>query len=62
MDDQVSVQGHSTASESGCDRFFNDRERLRELLLEGAASPQASIADAGFYNTLRDRVCDAGPR
>ena len=61
MHDQVSVHGDSTASEYGCDLISNDRGRLRELLLEGAASPQASIADAGFFDTLRDRVRD-GPR
>ena len=56
------MYGDSNASEYGCDLISDDRERLRALLLEGAASPQASIADAGFFNTLRDRIRDAGPR
>ena len=33
-----------------------DRQRLRGLLLEGAASPQAAAADADYFDRLRARV------
>ncbi|MCY4546796.1 MAG: hypothetical protein OXC28_00390 [Defluviicoccus sp.] len=39
-----------------------DRQNLRELLLEGAASPRAEIADAAYFDRLRSRVRDAGER
>ena len=37
-----------------------DRQRLRGLLLEGAASPQAITADADYFDRLRGRVRKAG--
>ena len=39
-----------------------DRRTLRELLLEGAASPRAEMADAAYFDRLRSRVRDAGER
>ena len=33
-----------------------DRQRLRGLLLEGAASPEAITADADYFDRLRGRV------
>lgn len=33
-----------------------DRQRLRDLLLEGAASPQEVTADADYFERLRDRI------
>ncbi|MDE0423121.1 MAG: type II toxin-antitoxin system ParD family antitoxin [Gammaproteobacteria bacterium] len=64
VNDQVSARGYRTSSEYVRDLIRNDRDRqrLRGLLLEGAASPQAGIADADYFNTLRRRVRDAGPR
>ena len=41
-------------------RKKQDRQRLRDLLLEGAASPPAVVADADYFNALRDRVREAG--
>ena len=63
MNDQVSTRGYSTSSEYVRDLIRNDRDRqrLRGLLLEGAASPQAANADADYFNTLRRRVHNAGP-
>ena len=43
-------------------RKDQDRQRLRGLLLEGAASPQAATADADYFDQLRDRVREAGRR
>lgn len=39
-----------------------DRERLRDMLLEGRASPLAVTADADYFDRLRSRVRDTVPR
>ena len=64
VDDQVSTRGYSTSSEYVREliRRDQDRQRLRDLLLEGAASPQAVTADPDYFNRLRDRVHKAGRR
>ena len=64
MEDQVSARGYSTSSEYVREliRKDQDRQRLRGLLLEGAASPQAATADADYFSQLRDRVLEAGRR
>lgn len=36
--------------------------RLRDLLLEGAATPPAVTADAEYFDRLRDRIREAGRR
>ena len=33
-----------------------DRERLRELLLDGAASKATSAVDASYFSRLKDRA------
>ena len=38
---------------------FHDRERLRELLREGAASSPTSPVDVHYFNELRERVARA---
>ena len=39
-----------------------DRQRLRELLLDGAKGPVVVRADEKYFTSLRDRVRgDAGP-
>ena len=64
VDDQVSARGYRTSSEYVREliRKDRDRQRLRGLLLEGAASPKAVTADAHYYDRLRSRVRDAGRR
>ena len=64
VEDQVSVRGYSTSSEYVREliRKDQDRQRLRSLLLEGAASPQAGTADADYFDRLRSRVREAGGR
>ena len=59
VDDQVIARGYSTSSEYVREliRKDQDRQRLRDRLLEGAASPQAD-----YFNRLRDRVREAGRR
>ena len=64
VEDQVSARGYSTSSEYVREliRKDQDRQRLRGLLLEGAASSQAATADADYFDQLRDRVREAGRR
>ena len=64
VEDQVSARGYSTSSEYVREliRRDRDRQRLRGLLLEGAASPQAVTADADYFDKLRSRVREAGRR
>lgn len=58
VDDQVSERGYSTSSEYVREliRKDQDRQQLRGLLLEGAASAPAVPADADYFASLRDRV------
>ena len=56
VDDQVSARGYSTSSEYVREliRKDQDRQRLRGLLLAGAASPKAVTARRGL---LRPAAC-----
>ncbi|CAH0179400.1 type II toxin-antitoxin system ParD family antitoxin [Roseomonas sp. CECT 9278] len=56
VDDQVTARGYGTSSEYIRDliRKDQDRERLRGLLLDGAASPPTAPADAAYFDALRD--------
>ena len=58
VEDQVSARGYSTSSEYVREliRKDRDRQRLRSLLLDGAASPQAATADADYFDRLRNAV------
>jgi len=58
VDEQVAREGYGTTSEYVREliRRDQDRLRLRELLLEGAASPPAAPADAEYFDGLRDRA------
>ena len=58
VDDQVSGRGYGTSSEYVCEliRKDQDRQRLRAMILDGAASPQDATADAGYFDQLRDRI------
>lgn len=58
VDEQVTERGYASASEFIRDliRKEQDREKLRTLLLEGANSPPAGIADAEYFERLRERV------
>ena len=62
VDDQVGARGYSTSSEYVREliRKDRDRQRFRELLLEGAASPVAGIADADYFDRIRERVRETG--
>ena len=64
VENQVSARGYSTSSEYVREliRKDLDRQRLRGLLLEGAASPSAGPADADYFDRLRSQVREAGGR
>ena len=64
VEDQVSARGYSTSSEYVREliREDQDRQRLRGLLLEGAASLQVATADADYFDHLRARVREADRR
>ncbi len=55
VDDQVSQRGYGSSSEYVRDllRREQDRLQLRGLLLDGAASPVTSAADAAHFEQLR---------
>ena len=58
VDEQVSGRGYGTSSEYVREliRRDQDRQRLRGLLLDGAASPSAGPADQGYFDGLRERA------
>jgi antitoxin ParD1/3/4 len=58
VDEQVTGRGYATSSEYVREliRRDQDRQRLKGLLLEGASSPSAGLADAGYFDGLRARV------
>ena len=64
VDAQVNARGYATSSEYVRELIRGDRDRqiLRALLLEGAASPQSLVADADYFAGHRARIHDAGPR
>ena len=58
VDQQVSERGYGTSSEYVREliRKDQDRQRLRGVLLAGAATAPASPADAAYFAGRRDRV------
>lgn len=58
VDKQVSTRGYGTSSEYVREliRRDQDRQHLRELLLEGAASAPTAPVDTGYFEGLRERV------
>jgi antitoxin ParD1/3/4 len=58
VDKQVSTRGYGTSSEYVREliRRDQDRQHLRELLLEGAASAPTAPVDAGYFEGLRKQV------
>ncbi len=64
VDDQVARWGYATSSEYVRELILvdQDRQRLRDLLLEGAESPATAAADDAFFDGLRDRVRQAKKR
>lgn len=61
VDEQVGARGFGTSSEYVRELIRRDQERqhLRNLLLDGAASPQMGRADDSYFADLRERVRNA---
>ncbi len=58
IDEQVASRGYGTSSEYVREliRQDRDRQKLRDLLLEGAASPPAGPADDAYFERLQQRI------
>ena len=58
IEEQVAGRGYHTSSEYVRDliRKEQDRLRLRELLLDGAASPPSVEVDEAYFEGLRERA------
>ncbi len=58
VDEQVSQRGYGTSSEYVRELIRKDQDRLklRELLLAGAAAAPAAPIDGAYFEGLRDRV------
>ena len=63
VDEQVAGRGYGTSSEYVREliRADQDRQRLRALLLDGAAAPVVATADDSYFDGLRERVRRAKP-
>ena len=64
VDEQVDQRGYGTSSEYVREliRADQDRQRLRRLLLDGAASPATASAGDAYFDGLRRRVRQAKRR
>lgn len=62
VDEQVTQRGYGTSSEYVRELIRKDQERqhLRGLLLEGAASAPAGPANSAYFEGLRRRVSGHG--
>jgi antitoxin ParD1/3/4 len=58
VDEQVADKAYSTSSEYVREliRREREKERLRKLLLDGAAAPGTEPADSAYFEELRQRV------
>lgn len=58
VDEQVAERGYGTSSEYVREliRADKDRQGLRKLLLEGAASPTTAEVGENYYRDLRKRA------
>jgi antitoxin ParD1/3/4 len=64
VDEQVETRGYGTSSEYVREliRKEQDRQRLRELLLEGAASGPGITTDKAYFEALRKRIRQHKPK
>lgn len=58
VDQEVSAKGFGSSSEyvRALIRSEQERQLLRNLMLEGASSELTGEADAAYFNTLRARI------
>ncbi len=59
---RVGEGGYATTSEYLRELIRNEqeRDRFRRLLLEGANSPVSGVADAAYFEALRQSIRNAG--
>jgi antitoxin ParD1/3/4 len=64
VDEQVESRGYGTSSEYVREliRADQDRQRLRKLLLDGAASPATTAVNDAYFTDLKNRVRRAKAR
>ena len=64
VDQQVAGRGFGTSSEYIREliRKDQDRQHVRQLLLDGAASSPTHAADDAYFDTLRDRARSFGKK
>ena len=64
VDDQVNQRGYGTSSEYVRELIRKDQDRLqlRGLLLAGATSPPATVADTTYFADLRARITQRAGR
>ncbi len=62
VEERAEAGGYSSSGDYVCDliRKDRDRHRLRALVLDGAASPRAGLANADYFDRLRNRVRETG--
>lgn len=58
VDQQVDTRGYGTSSEYVRELIRKDQDvqKLRNLLLDGAASPQGAEANGSYFEGLRNRI------
>ena len=58
VEEQVAQHGYGTSSEYVRELIRRDRDRLqlRAVLLDGAESTPSVVADAAYFDALRDRI------
>lgn len=58
VDEQVGDGGYGSTREYVRDliRRDKDRQQLRTILLDGAASSQGPVADATYFTSVRERI------
>ena len=58
VDDQVTAGGYGTSSEYVREliRRDQDRQHLKGLLMQGAKSKQGAVADAAYFDELRQKL------
>ena len=63
VEQEVAERGYDTSSEYVREllRKERDRQRLRKLLLEGAASTSVALADEAYFTELRQRLHASNP-
>lgn len=63
VEEQVTSRGYGTTSEYVRELIRKEQERqhLRALLLDGAASAPTAAVDEAYFDRLRDRVRKRGP-